>query len=146
MIFIDSLDDCCCGDRNTWNTFQNQKWIFYWVNMKWTWNKIEQRIALNKALNGNRTVNWIIIKQLLTGNKHINKHQINHECHLKEVEMRLSNTCMELNILMIMEQTITALFAQVLKVWHLMCQWEPFASQASWIVHKSPCWTQMPNF
>jgi hypothetical protein len=21
LMFIDSLDDCCCGDRNTWNTF-----------------------------------------------------------------------------------------------------------------------------
>ncbi len=24
MMFIKLLDKCCCGDQNTWNTFQNQ--------------------------------------------------------------------------------------------------------------------------
>ncbi len=51
----------------------------------------------------------------------INKYKINHKCHLKEVEMWLSNTCIGLNILVITEQTIVTLFAQVLKVWHLIC-------------------------
>jgi hypothetical protein len=113
----------------------------------WTWNEqwnwIEQIIASNKALNWNRSVNQIIIKQFLTGNEHINKHWINHKCHLKEVEMWLSNTCMELNIFVIMEQTITTLFARVLKVWHTV--WcvnkSLFASPASWIVVEHGCLT-----
>ncbi len=46
---------------------------------------------------------------------------INHECQLKKVEMWPSNICIELNIFVIMEQTIANLFAGVLKVWQLMC-------------------------
>ncbi len=50
----------------------------------------------------------------------IYKHKMKSWVSFEEGWNVTANTCIGLNILVITEQTITNLFARVLKVWHLM--------------------------
>jgi hypothetical protein len=52
----------------------------------------------------------------MTGNGQLLTSINNHKCQLKKIEMWPSSICIGLNLLVITEQTIAALFAQVLKV------------------------------
>jgi hypothetical protein len=51
MMFIDLLDDDVQRDRNTWNTIQDQNWIFTGEHENWTWK-------LNNEFESNKIIEW----------------------------------------------------------------------------------------